>query len=96
MSQAHYSFAHMRNLTQTYGKQLGFWVGAYNPTWFAAWMGEDLRKMAWTEREMSTTAVAQGADYLITGRNLPVDAAHYELFGEGLRLIQRSLLRESR
>ena len=39
---------------------------------------------------MSMTAVAQGADYLITGYGVPVDAGHWETFGEGLRLLQKA------
>ena len=90
MSQMHYSFAQMRNLTRAYDKQLGFWVGTYNPAWFKDVMGEERRKAYWSEREMSATAVAAGADFLLTGYKLPVDAAHWESFGEGLRLIQKA------
>jgi hypothetical protein len=36
ISQTHYCFAQMRNLTRTYGKQLGFWFGVYNRAWFKA------------------------------------------------------------
>ena len=89
-SQMHYSFAQMRNLTRTYDKQLGFWVGTYNPAWFKDVMGEERRKAYWSEREMSTTAVAAGADFLLTGYKLPIDAKHWESFGEGLRLIQKA------
>ena len=61
ISQTHYSFAQMRNLTRAYGKELGFWVGTYNPAWFKDYMGPELQAKYWSEREMSTTAVAQGA-----------------------------------
>jgi hypothetical protein len=90
MSQAHYCLAQMRNLTRTYGKELGFWVGTYNPVWFKEYLGSERQATYWSEREMSATAVAQGADYLLTGYNVPTDARHWESFGEGLRLIQRA------
>lgn len=90
VSQIHYSFAQMRNLTRAYGKQLGFWVGTYNPAWFGEVMGHERRSAYWSEREMSTTAVAAGADFLLTGYELPVDAGHWESFGKGLRLIQKA------
>jgi hypothetical protein len=90
ISQTHYCFAQMRNLARAYGKELGFWVGTYNPAWFKDFMGPELQAKHWSEREMSATAVAQGADYLLTGYNIPADARHWESFGEGLRLIQRA------
>jgi len=80
----------MRNLTRAYGKELGFWVGTYNPTWFKDFLGPQRQASYWSEREMSATAVAQGADYLLTGGDVPTDARHWESFGEGLRLIQRA------
>ena len=85
ISQMHYSFAQMRNLTRTYGKELGFWVGTYNPQWFKAFMDSTLRAIYWTEREMSATAVAQGADFLLNGYHIPIDARHWDSFGEGNR-----------
>lgn len=90
MSQAHYAFAQMRNLTRTFNKPMGFWVGTYNPAWFKDWLGHERRSTYWSEREMSTTAVAAGADFLLTGYKLPIDAAHWESFGEGLRLMQKA------
>jgi len=90
ISQTHYAFAQMRNLTRTYNKTLGFWVGTYNPTWFKDFLGPELKAQYWAEREMSTTAVAQGADFLLTGYKIPTDARHWESFGEGLRLIQKA------
>jgi hypothetical protein len=90
MSQSHYCFAQMRNLTRSYGKEMGFWVGTYNPAWFKDFLGPERQATYWSEREMSTTAVAQGADYLLTGYEVPTDARHWESFGEGLRLIQRA------
>jgi len=71
ISQTHYTFAQMRNLTDAYGKQLGFWVGTYYPRWFKSFFCGELEKIYWLEREMSATAVAAGADYLLTGRGIP-------------------------
>ena len=90
ISQTHYCFAQMRNLTRAYGKELGFWVGTYNPAWFKEYLGPELQAKYWSEREMSATAVAQGANFLLTGYGIPADARHWESFGEGLRLIQRA------
>ncbi len=90
ISQTHYCFAQMRNLTGAYKKDLGFWVGTYNPAWFKDYLCAELRAMHWSEREMSTTAVAQGADYLLTGYGIPVDAGHWKSFGEGLRLLGKA------
>ena len=89
MSQFHYSFAQMRNVTRAYGKELGFWFGTYNALWFKDFMGEELRRMTWLERETATTAVAQGADFLIFGLGIPQDAGHWRELGKGLNLIQR-------
>ncbi len=89
MSQFHYSFAQMRNLTRAYGKELGFWFGTYNALWFKKSMGEELRRMNWLERETATTAVAQGSDFLIFGFGIPQDAGHWRELGKGLNLIQR-------
>ncbi|HOZ45195.1 MAG TPA: hypothetical protein PLO37_03690 [Candidatus Hydrogenedentes bacterium] len=90
ISQTHYSFAQMRNLARAAKKDLGFWVGTYNPAWFAPYFCPELEAMHWSEREMSLTAVAQGANYLLTGYKIPVDAGHYASFGQGLRLLQKA------
>lgn len=90
MSQTHYAFAQMRALTWAAGKDLGFWVGTYNPAWFGGFLCPELAAMHWSEREMSMTAVAQGANYLLTGYKIPVDAGHWESFGAGLRLLQKT------
>ncbi len=90
MSQTHYSFAQMRNLTTHAGKRLGFWVETYNPEWHGSYMDEAALKRHWSDREMALTAVAQGADYLLMGRKLPVDAKHWESFGEGLNLLKKT------
>ncbi|HQH51254.1 MAG TPA: hypothetical protein PKY01_02440 [Candidatus Hydrogenedentes bacterium] len=90
ISQTHYSFAQMRALTRAYDKDLGFWVGTYNPAWFDQFLCPELAAMYWSEREMSLTAVAQGANYLLTGYKIPVDERHWESFGAGLRLLQKT------
>lgn len=90
ISQTHYAFAQMRALTRACKKDLGFWVGTYNPAWFGGFLCPELAGMHWSEREMSMTAVAQGANYLLTGYKIPVDARHWESFGEGLRLLQKT------
>lgn len=90
MSQTHYSFAQMRTLTRHYGKDLGFWFGTYNPAWFATYFCPELQAMHWSEREMTATAVAAGANYLLSGYKIPVDPKHWESLGEGLRLIQKT------
>lgn len=90
ISQTHYCFAQMRALTEAYNKDLGFWVGTYNPKWFSHYLCDELAALHWAEQEMSMTAVAHGADYLLTGKNIPVNAQHWESFGKGLRLIQKS------
>lgn len=90
MSQTHYALAQMRNLATAYGKEMGFWVGTYNPTWFWDFVGPERRATYWSEREMSATAVAHGGDFLLTGYRVPSDARHWESFGEGLRLIQKA------
>ncbi len=90
ISQTHYAFAQMRNLTQSYGKELGFWVGTCNPAWFGEFMCPELNAMTWAEREMSMTAVAAGADFLLTGYHIPADAAHWDTFGDAMRLLQKA------
>lgn len=89
MSQFHWTMAQMRNLTSTYGKKLGFWVGTFNPTWFSRFQDETRRSQYWMEREMAYSAIAGGADYLITGFNVPIDARHWDDFGEGMGVIQK-------
>ncbi len=90
MSQFHYTFAQMRNLAYSHGKKLGFWVEIYNPAWFKGFINEDLRKMDWIEQEMTMSAVAAGSDYILTGYHVPIDSLHWETFGEGNRLIQKT------
>ncbi len=90
MSQTHYSFAEMRGLTTACHKDVGFWVGTYHPAWFADFLSPSLEAMHWVESETSMTAVAQGANYLLTGYNVPVSAGHWESLGKGLNLLQKT------
>lgn len=90
LSQMHYAFGQMRNLTYTYGKQMGFWFGTFNKRWFARFMSPELKALYWAERETTFTAVAQGADFLISGYNIPQDTRHWESLGEGLRVLQKA------
>jgi len=69
ISQTHYSLAQMRNLTRTFKKDLGFWFGTYNPKWFGHYLCPELAALYWSEREISATAVAQGADFLLSNRS---------------------------
>src|SRR6185437_4876182 len=88
MSQTHYAFAHMRNLFESGGKSLGFYVGTYNPEWFD--LTPEGRKLFWQSREMAYTAVAGGADFLIGGIDVPIDAHHWDDLGESLRTLQKA------
>lgn len=90
LSQLHYAFGHMRNLVYTYGKELGFWFGTFNTRWFSRFMDATLRAEYWAERETTFTALAQGANFLISGYLIPQDAKHWESLGEGLRVIQKA------
>lgn len=89
ISQTHYTMAQMRNLTTTYHKKLGFWLGTYNEGWFRRYMNSEMEKQYWGERELAYTAIANGADFLITGINIPQDARHWDDFGRGMRAIQK-------
>lgn len=90
MSQFHYTFAQMRNLAYSHKKKLGFWVETYNPAWFKGFINEDLRKKDWIEQEMTMSAIAAGSDYILTGYHVPIDSLHWETFGRGNRLIQKT------
>lgn len=89
MSQFHWTLAQMRNLTETYGKTMGFWVGSFNPKWFSRFMDENRRSQFWMEREMAYTAIAGGSDFIITGINVPIDAHHWDDLGEGMATVQK-------
>ena len=89
ISQMHYTMAQMRNVTRTYGKELGFWLGTYNEGWFRRYMNSDMEKQYWGERELAYTAIANGANFIITGINIPQEARHWDDFGKGMRAIQK-------
>jgi hypothetical protein len=89
ISQMHYTMAQMYNLTRTYGKELGFWLGTYNEGWFRRYMNSEMEKQYWGERELAYTAIANGANFLVTGINIPQDARHWDDFGKGMRAIQK-------
>ena len=89
ISQMHYTMAQMYNLTRTYGKTLGFWLGTYNEGWFRRYMNSEMEKQYWGERELAYTAIANGANFIITGINIPQDAKHWDDLGKGMRAIQK-------
>ena len=90
ISQMHYTISQLRNLTTTYKKELGYWVGTYNKAWYKEFMGPERKNTYWSERELSTTAVAQGADFLITGFKIPEDEQHWEALGQSLKILQKA------
>jgi hypothetical protein len=90
ISQMHYTISQLRNVTSTYGKELAFWVGTYNEAWFKRFMGPAMQRQYWAERELAYTAVAHGANLLITGIKIPSDSLHWEDFGKGLAVIQKA------
>ena len=95
ISQMHYAISQLRNVTTTYGKELGFWVGTYNEAWFTRFRGPEREQQYWSEREMAYTAIAQGANFLISpsnfsGSNLPEEAKHWESYGSAMEVIQKA------
>lgn len=90
MSQLHYTLAQMRNLARANNRRMGFWAGTYHPAWFGEFLDAENQAAHWAERETATTAVAAGADFLLTGLRVPLDAKHWESFGQGMRLIQKA------
>lgn len=89
ISQMHYTMAQMRNLTTTYGKKLGFWLGTYNNGWFRRYLNKEMLSQYWMERELAYTAIAGGSDFIITGINIPSDARHWDDFGQAMRTVQK-------
>jgi hypothetical protein len=95
ISQMHYTIAQLRNLTTTYGKEMGFWVGTYNELWFTRFRGPERKNQYWSEREMSYTAIAQGSDFLISPSNynttnLPLDTLHWKDYTHAMKVIQKA------
>lgn len=91
LSQFHFAFAQLRNLTYTYGKELGFWFGTYNAEWFKDFMGPELKQQSWAEAEICHTAVANGADFLISGYKVPEDKSHWDTLGENLATLHQAM-----
>jgi hypothetical protein len=94
ISQMHYTISQLRNVTATYGKGLGFWVGTYSEKWFSRFRGPERKNEYWSEREMSYTAIAQGADFLISPsnyntNNLPLDTLHWKDYAAAMKVIQK-------
>jgi hypothetical protein len=90
ISQLHYTIAQLRNVTTAYRKELAFWVGTYNKAWFKDFLSPAKQQEYWGERELAYTAIAQGANYLVTGLDVPEDARHWEDLGQGMRVIQKA------
>lgn len=90
LSQMHYTISQLRNVTTTFNKELGFWVGTFNKRWFKRFMSEEMRQQYWAERELAYTAVAHGANFLITGLNIPEDSLHWDDFGKGMNVIRQA------
>lgn len=95
ISQMHYTISQLRNLTTSYGKELGFWVGTYSQKWFDRFRGPERKKAYWSEREISYTAIAQGADFLISPSNyntinLPLDTLHWQDYSSSMKIIQKA------
>jgi hypothetical protein len=90
ISQMHYTISQLRNVTTTYGKDLAFWVGTYNAAWFRRFMGPERKAEYWAEHELAFTAIAQGANFLITGIKIPSDSLHWADFGKAMNIIQNA------
>ena len=95
ISQMHYAISQLRNLTTTYGKELGFWVGTYNEAWFTRFRGVERERQYWSERELAYTAIAQGSNFLISpsnyaGTNIPEETRHWEDYGKSMAIIQKA------
>jgi hypothetical protein len=95
ISQMHYTMAQLRNMTTTWGKTMGFWVGTYNKFWFVRFRGKEREAQYWAEREILFTAIANGADYIISpsdyrGNNLPIDRNHWNEYLEGIQILRKA------
>ena len=91
LSQMHFALAQLRNVAYTYGKELGFWFGTYNKEWFKDFMGPELQSETWAESEICHTAVAHGADYLISGYKVPEDSGHWDTLGKNLATLHKAM-----
>ncbi len=95
ISQMHYTIAQMRNMTTAFQKSMGFWVGTYNEAWFTRFRGKERASQFWAEREIAYTAIANGANYIISpsnyhGDNLPADQNHWDEYVKGIQIIQKA------
>jgi hypothetical protein len=95
ISQMHYTISQLRNVSTAYGKEMGFWVGTYSDKWFQRFRGPERKSQYWSEREMSYTAIAQGADFLISPSNyntadLPLDTLHWSDYGKAMNVIRQA------
>lgn len=95
ISQMHYTISQLRNLTTAYGKEMGFWVGTYSEKWFGRFRGPERKNEFWSERELSNTAIAQGADFLISPSNyntmnLPLNTLHWKDYSNSMKIIQKA------
>ena len=95
ISQMHYTISQLRNLTTSYGKELGFWVGTYSEKWFDRFRGIERKNAFWSERELSYTAIAQGANFLISPSNyntlnIPLDTLHWKDYSNSMKIIQKA------
>ncbi|MCW3092913.1 MAG: hypothetical protein JWP81_3982 [Ferruginibacter sp.] len=95
ISQMHYAISQLRNVTTTFGKDLGFWVGTYNEAWFTRFRGPVREQQYWSEREMAYTAIAQGSDFIISpsnysGTNTPIETKHWETYGKAMAIIRKA------
>jgi hypothetical protein len=95
ISQMHYTISQLRNVSTAYGKELGFWVGTYSDKWFQRFKGPERKNEYWSEREMAYTAIAQGANFLISPSNyntadLPLDSLHWADYGKAMNSIRRA------
>jgi len=89
LSQLQFAFAQLRNLTRTYEKNMGFWFGTYNRRWFKDFMGPELKSEAWAEAEVCYTAIGQGANFLISGYEVPEDKGHWNALGKALEVLEQ-------
>jgi hypothetical protein len=91
LSQMHFALAQLRNVTYFYGKELGFWFGTFNRKWFKEFMGPELKRESWSEAEICHTAVAHGANYLVSGYKVPEDKAHWDTLGKSLSPLHNAM-----
>jgi hypothetical protein len=87
VAQLTYTAAYMRNLTNQEKVRFGYWYGPWNEEWFD--LTDDGRGQYWMERETAYTAVAHGANMLITGIGIPQDQKHWDDLGDSMRTLAK-------